>query len=260
MRHGRFDADTVALEARIRAHEEFGAADLNQWVFDHLDLAEGQHVLDIGCGTGKQTLPMAEQVAAGGRVVAVDISEEAVAAVREGARAAGLHDRLQTMCANLDNIADDLHGQRFDRVLACYSLYYASAPERVFATVHELLWPGGVFFFCGPSARNNRELKDFQAAIKGEARTEATPASVFMEQTGPALARELFWKVEIFTFENPLRFDSAEALHGYWKFHNLYEEALEASFKASAAVHFHTHAVFETVKRVTGIRATKAAA
>jgi len=40
-----------------------------------LGLAGGESVLEIGCGTGALTLPLAEVVGEHGRVVAVDISE-----------------------------------------------------------------------------------------------------------------------------------------------------------------------------------------
>lgn len=78
-----------------------------------------------------------------------------------------------------------------------------------------------------------------------------------MEETGQRLAHEYFTRVEISTFQNSLKFDSAEALYRYWSSYNLYDERLDADFKAATTRHFQTHAVFETVKRVIGVKAFK---
>jgi len=53
-------------------------------------LAEGAVVLDIGCGAGFDTLLAAQQVGAGGRVIAVDMTEAMLARTREGAEQLGL--------------------------------------------------------------------------------------------------------------------------------------------------------------------------
>ena len=48
-----------------------------------LGLAGGESVLEIGCGTGAVTLPLAEAVGEHGRVLAVDISEPMLDAARQ---------------------------------------------------------------------------------------------------------------------------------------------------------------------------------
>ena len=49
---GAFDTDAAALARRIDAHDRYGTRDLDPWVMEHLDLAEGQHVLELGASTG----------------------------------------------------------------------------------------------------------------------------------------------------------------------------------------------------------------
>ncbi|HZU90691.1 MAG TPA: methyltransferase domain-containing protein, partial [Stellaceae bacterium] len=48
-----------------------------------LGLAGGESVLEIGCGTGALTLPLAAAVGAEGRVVAIDISEPMLGLARQ---------------------------------------------------------------------------------------------------------------------------------------------------------------------------------
>ena len=52
-------------------------------LLDRLRLAGGESVLEIGCGTGAVTLPLAKAVGEHGRVVAVDISEPMLGAARQ---------------------------------------------------------------------------------------------------------------------------------------------------------------------------------
>lgn len=256
---GRFDTDATALKQRIAAHEKYAAADLNQWIFNHLELAHGLALLELGCGTGKQAIPLAQAVGPAGTVWAVDISAQALQALAENARNQGLDRRITPLCCSLDALTVPLRGRTFDRALSSYALYYAARPAEVFRVVRETLKPGGVFFFCGPAADNNAELKHFHYGLRRQPPPQRTDASAFMEEHGPRLARQFFESVEVLVFENPLRFDSAEGLINYWRSYNLYDETLEADFCAAAARHFQADGVFETIKRVVGVRATAAA-
>lgn len=257
MEYGRFNTNAAALNQRIHAHEKYGLHDLNQWIFDHMELAKGLSILDLGCGTGKQTLPLAQIIGDSGHVLAVDISQEALDTLSQNAKELRLEERISLLHIEFDELGEHLYEQIFDRIMACYSLYYAKYPRKVFEVIHHVLKPGGVFFFCGPSKDNNLELKQFHYALLRKQPHPATEAAVFMEETGQQLAREFFIKVDVFTFENPLRFDSAEALYNYWSSYNLYDKKLDAEFKATADKYFRHHSVFETIKRVIGVRVFK---
>ena len=52
-------------------------------LLDRLEITGGESVLEIGCGTGAVTLPLATAVGEQGRVVAVDISEPMLNAARQ---------------------------------------------------------------------------------------------------------------------------------------------------------------------------------
>ncbi len=256
MKNGKFNTDAGALNQRIITHKKYALYDLNRWIFEHFDLIQGLSILDIGCGTGKQTLPMAETVGDSGHILAVDISQDALDELFQSAKELNLEKRIKLLHIGIDDIERYSFQKSFDRALACYSLYYSERPQTVFEVVHNILKNGGIFFFCGPSGANNSELKRFHFALLGEEPPVESGASVFMEETGQQLARDFFTEVEVFTFKNPLHFDSADALYTYWSSYNLYDRNLDDEFKAAADKYFQKHNVFETIKCVVGIKTT----
>jgi len=254
---GKFNTDATALIQRIESHEKFGSNNLNNWIFEHLDVVKGVSILDLGCGTGKQTLPMTQIIGETGHVVSFDASQKALESLFHSAEQLEIDNRIALKCGNLDDLDKYLDDQLFDRVLGSFSLYYAENPQVVFETVHRHLNSDGILFFCGPAKDNNSELKLFHNALLKEQTPVENRSATFMQETGQLLARALFAKVEVYTFQNPLQFVSAGTLYDYWSSYNLYNEKIDAAFKEAAVKHFHTHSKFETVKRVIGVKAVK---
>lgn len=251
------ETDVNALEQRILCHEKYGSYDLNRWVFDHIELAEGLSILELGCGIGKQTLQMAQMIGDTGHLLAVDISKEALDTLMQRAKELKLQKRIEVLCAGFDEVWEYLGVRRFDRVLGCYSLYYAKNPEMLFRVVLSVMNQGGILFFCGPSKNNNDEIKRFHYALRGEEKPARSEAAVFMEETGQKITLKLFHNIETFAFQNPIRFDTVDALYSYWSSYGLYDEELDADFKAAAEKYFQFHSIFETNKHVIGVRAMK---
>lgn len=247
---GRFDTDSAALRARIDAHRRYGSGDMTGWALALLGAGPRDRVLDVGAGTGEQTRRLAGAVRS---VLAVDASPESLATLADGAP-----ENVRTLAGRFDDLAAAPCAARFERAVSCYALYYATDQRRAIGRLHDLLEDGGVLFFCGPAAANNAELRRFHWALAGAEAPGPTPAARFMEQDGPRWCEERFATVERFAFRNEMRFDSADALLGYWGSYNLYDPALEDRFRAAARAHFAEHDAFVTAKRVVGVRATKA--
>jgi len=246
---GRFDTDSAALRTRIASHERYTSGDMTGWALGHLGAGRDDVVLDLGAGTGQQTLRLAPDVA---RVVAVDASPESLSLIASAAPS-----NVTTITGSFDELARRDCPTRFTRAISAYALYYADDPRLVLGRIHELLEPGGVLFLCGPSYDNNAEIRRFHQALTGAPAPGPTPASTFMEDTAPAICAELFASVERDAFVNEMRFDSAAALVEYWSSYNLYDPALEDRFRAAADEHFAREDVFVTAKRVVGVRAVR---
>lgn len=253
----RFNTNSEALSKRIEAHEKFGEKELNAWIFSHLEPKPGMEILDLGAGRGKQSIDLARIVGPAGHIRAVDISEESLRVLRETAEQAGVANIVEPVWEGLDDFPTHHFERIFDRVVSSYALYYSEAPDRLFPSIYRALKGGGIFFFCGPSGDNNREIKDFQRTLADNVRLTEAGGVEFMEETGRKLAYRYFDEVLLTDFENPLRFNSPESLYAYWSSYNLYDQTLDEVFRKKARQHFEHVSEFLTVKRVRGIRALK---
>ncbi|TSA26055.1 MAG: class I SAM-dependent methyltransferase [Ignavibacteriales bacterium] len=254
---GDFNTDTRALEKRIQAHDQFGSKDINEWIFDNLELSIGISIVDLGCGTGKQTIPLAQFVGDDGHILAVDISQEALDTLSKESEKKGLSKRIKLLCCGLDDLKMYLTENTYDRIVSSFSLYYSHHTKEVFESIRKALKVGSILFFCGPSKDNNIELRTFHNRVKGSSSSTLSGGALFMEEVGPSLTNEVFGKMEIVHFSNTLKFNSAESLCSYWSSYNLYDKNLKDKFLSEAIKHFKTQQVFETQKRVIGIKARK---
>lgn len=59
-------------------------------IIEHLDLQPGMVVLDVGCGPGRVTIPLATKVGLNGEVVAMDVQEGMLQKTQKKAQAANL--------------------------------------------------------------------------------------------------------------------------------------------------------------------------
>jgi SAM-dependent methyltransferase len=103
-------------------------------------LAPGQHVLDLGTGTGSAAIQAAPRVAPGGRVLGVDISPEMLALARRRATALSLHNvNFEEGRGEALPAADRSH----DVVLASLSLMYVIDRSAAGREIARVLRPGG---------------------------------------------------------------------------------------------------------------------
>lgn len=128
----------------------------------------GTTVLDVGCGTGYYSLGMARSVGPKGRVIAVDIEAEAIAALRRKAEEAGLSERIETRICSAQNLGiPDLSGQ-VDFALAVYVIHHARDASSLMNDVHRALKQGGKFLVVEPRHHASpADCESTEAAARG---------------------------------------------------------------------------------------------
>ena len=105
---------------------------------DDLDIAEGQRILDLGCGDGTTAVPAARR---GAEVLGVDIARNLVAAGNARAEREGLANvRFQEGDASdLSELGDD----SFDTVVSMFGAMFAPRPFDVAKEMIRTTRPGG---------------------------------------------------------------------------------------------------------------------
>ena len=110
-------------------------------IIEHLDLVPGMTVLDMGCGPGRLTVPVAEKVEKRGRVVAVDIQAGMLRRAEAKAKKAGLSNiRFVQAGAGEGKLERD----SFDRALLVTVLGEIPDRDAAMKEIFDVLKPGGV--------------------------------------------------------------------------------------------------------------------
>ena len=112
----------------VRAAEEF---------VSRLDLPPGAQVLDVACGTGTVSIPLARR---GARVTGVDIAPNLLEQARERAASEGLQIWFEEGDAEQLPYPD----ATFDAVTTMFGAMFAPQPELVAAECSRVLKPGGL--------------------------------------------------------------------------------------------------------------------
>lgn len=129
----------VALQADL----DFMAIETSQELLRRVALTEGERVLDVGCGTGDNTLMAAQAVGPKGTVVGLDISARLLELAEK--RANGLS---QVQCILADAQTARFPGAGFDAVLSRFGLMFFSDPVQAIANIRSSLRPGGRLVFA----------------------------------------------------------------------------------------------------------------
>ncbi|WP_331737259.1 methyltransferase domain-containing protein [Streptomyces sp. NBC_00019] len=108
-------------------------------LIERLGARRGDHVLDLGCGTGAPALRLAH--VAGVQVTGVTVSRRQAAVAEAAASAAGLADAVRFVFA--DAMQLPFEDQALDRVWALESLHHMPDRAHVLREIARVLRPGG---------------------------------------------------------------------------------------------------------------------
>ena len=112
---------------------------LTRKAFEMMDGLPGEpRILDIGCGPGMQTIELLR--ISGGTVVALDLLPEMITRVRKAAEDVGLADRLETVQADMNEMA--FEPSSFDVIWSEGAIYFLGF-EKGLAKVKGFVKSGG---------------------------------------------------------------------------------------------------------------------
>lgn len=111
------------------------------YFFDLADLQPGEHVLDLGSGSGTDSFIAAHLTGPSGRVVGVDFTQEQLDKARHLASSAGLEDRVEFWQRRIEHLpAPDT---AYDCVISNGVINLSADKSGVFTEAARVLRPGG---------------------------------------------------------------------------------------------------------------------
>jgi len=124
---------------------------------------EGMTVLDVGCGMGFFSLPLANLVGEKGRVVCIDLQEKMIKGLLARAERAGLADRIDArVCSGSSLEVSDLAG-KIDFALAFALVHEVPDKDILFSEIHRAMKPAGKLLFAEP--RGHVSKQDFERTV-----------------------------------------------------------------------------------------------
>ncbi len=114
----------------------------------------GNIVVDIGCGPGYFSIPMAIMVGEKGIVYAVDVQEKMLRKLAENAKRYYLKNRIEPLLCDPDDLKLNV---KADFILAFWMVHEVKDIPGLFRQIRETLKPGGHFLLSEPKAHVNKK-------------------------------------------------------------------------------------------------------
>ena len=128
----------------------------------------GMTALDIGCGMGFFTLPLARMVGPNGRVVCVDIQEKMLRTLHRRASKAGVADRIIARLGNPNSLNLNEFDHQFDFGLAFAVVHEVPEVPLFFAEVSKAMKSGARCLLAEPTGRVSLEKFEATLSAAGE--------------------------------------------------------------------------------------------
>ena len=114
----------------------------------------GMTVMDVGCGVGWFSIPMARMVGDGGKVIAVDLQQQMLDMLRRRAEKAAVAARIEFHKCEQNRLGVDA---AVDFVLIFAMLHEVPDQARLLGEAHRLLKPGGRLLLGEPPIHVTRK-------------------------------------------------------------------------------------------------------
>lgn len=145
------ELNKAARQETIRYHEEYYGShklfEKGSWLANHDDeimtIVAGLHdvsnprVLDIGCGVGRNALPLAALLKqAGVEVVCLDVLDSAIEMLKQYAKEHAVQDHIKAETFDMDELV--IEANSFDVILAISVLEHSKSIERIADIIEQM--------------------------------------------------------------------------------------------------------------------------
>jgi ubiquinone/menaquinone biosynthesis C-methylase UbiE len=215
------------LEMRLELNKRYQSRNFSSWLRNHLAIRNGECILDVGCGTGAQTLFMLEDVGISGSVIALDISGESIESLLRESKDLGYSNltAFQLDMGDLTNkLSKKFSNSHFTLAHSSYAIYYSSKRLQVLNEMQSRLTSDGrlaIFTPCEP-----------HGMVEFVSKYHKIPEPVidslkFGTDILVPLFREAFWNLQVHFFQSYLKITSAEDFITFYQATTYYDKGSE---------------------------------
>lgn len=217
----------ISLSKRIKAHKNYAKYEINDWILKMVNLGTEEKVLDVGCGSGKQSIEYAKVVGKNGIVLGVDISEDLLKEAKKRAEEEKVTIHLIKYDANRVPF-DFFDDNSFSFVSCCFAIYYLAEIRKFLLEMKRIIRDGGRLFVVGPTVSNANEMKRLHYRITCKEIPQIYENSEKrMEHEVIPYTKRYFKNVKVYVFNNILVFPTAETFLDYYKSTQLFRETIK---------------------------------
>lgn len=237
---------TDFLARRRDLNKRYQSADFDSWLFSRLDVASGEAVLDVGCGTGAQAIEFGRRAGPSGLVCAFDISADSVATLKANP-ACGKN--VEAFVADMVDLGKEVAarwpGRKFNLVHSSYALYYADDVPSVLSQMVDLLLPDGRLAVFTPNQPHG--MVDFVRRF-APIPAEVDDSLTFGPRALEPFVRARFKDVAIHHFHNEMQVTELSDAMNFYRATTYFHAPSVAEVEAAISREISQHGAFRYVK------------
>ena len=186
------------LATRISIHDKYSTNKMGfgNWIFSNYVIADGSHVLELGCGTGDMWVGKERQVNACSRLILSDFSEGMLETAKSKLA------EYKKIEYQVIDICDIPYGEdAFDIVIANMMLYHVPDLQKALSEVRRVLKKGGAFY-CATYGEHG--IIEYLSGLLSEYGLKDKTNKNFTLQNGDTYLKQVFSQVERLEYKDSL--------------------------------------------------------
>jgi ubiquinone/menaquinone biosynthesis C-methylase UbiE len=239
------------LKIRIHAHTAYANFQLEDWLSEWLNNANGQRLLEMGCGDGNFFPTYAQVLGDKGFIIGSDINLHLLGKARDISR--HLATPVMILPWNFDIHPYPLLDEEVDVLTAPFCAYYTSNVSGWIEDSLRVVKKGGKLLLLGPTKDNAQELYELNEMVTGvKSVPETDETTTKLEEVFvPELEGRAGCKINKTILDRQINFPSPEEFARYYFATWLYEKTEDRLEKSIEIIQ-----VIEAVQR-TSLRLNK---
>jgi len=211
-----FKEDEKSLENRIKIHNLYGSANIDDWMLEQIKVKKDEVILDLGCGDGKQSFALSKYLDLNYKennykIVGMDEHAELIS----NAKNKNINEKIKFEIGSFDN-KFPFPDNSFDLIVSCFAIYYAENIEKTLHEIKRVLKKNGRIFFTGPMPNNKFEFNEIIEKAAEAKLPKLIGSSRFSTEIFKSV-NNILDSAKINEFKNELKFKDIEPYIEYAK-------------------------------------------